>query len=111
MAGLFGMLLALGVLLWLLPWLGVVAVAAGLVWLLRWWMLHDADRAFARRDEAHALADRAVQQNQWYLAGDPRGVFGESPRPVQTLLVPSTSIAAASSRDARVLASFGSSMT
>ncbi|WNG94998.1 hypothetical protein [Mycobacterium sp. ITM-2016-00318] len=77
MAGLFVMLFLLGLLLWLLPWLAVVAALVAAGWLVRRWLERDFQRDMARRREDAELAARADQQNRWFLAGDPRGVFGE----------------------------------
>jgi hypothetical protein len=61
----------------------VIGIAALLVtlwkfvgWLDRWLDARDARRARTRGDLA-AIAARADEQNRLFLAGDPRGVYGE----------------------------------
>ena len=43
----------------------------------------DANRAVAR-----GYAQRADQQNEWYLAGDPRGIYGGEPDPPEPSVPP-----------------------
>lgn len=58
-------------------WLSGVVVVFGLVWWVeRWWRQQEVRREAWRVADAETAA-RAVQQDQWLLQGDPRGLFGE----------------------------------
>ena len=71
------LLLALGVVGAVWP---VLATAGVMVVGFRWLvgvMRRGHDAEFTRRRRGRELAARADQQNQWFLAGDPRGLYGE----------------------------------
>ena len=71
-----GLLLILGLIGWLWKWLVAAAVIALVVWLLMV-LCRKYEASQAREaDRQQKLRQRADQQHQWRLAGDPRGVYG-----------------------------------
>lgn len=53
----------------------IVALLA-LVWLCAWVMPARVAMLNSRHAEAMRLAERADQQDAWYVAGDARGIYG-----------------------------------
>lgn len=82
MVKLFGFLLLVGVVLTYWQW---IALAVVLVWLWkmapRWWGAYQVAQQ-VQRDRVAAIIAQAEQEDRWYLAGDPRGVFGAQNTPL-----------------------------
>jgi hypothetical protein len=59
-----------------LSWLAVAAVLYVAVWIGQRLYVQARDAEARERQRLAELAARADQQHAWYLAGDPRGVYG-----------------------------------
>ena len=77
MRSFFVVLLVIGLIVafrwWIAAALGLIALAAVLLWL----SFYAARRVDARHEKRAALVARADQQHAWVLAGDDRGIYGD----------------------------------